>query len=123
MKNSVYQIDLITVVTEKDNLNQIVEKTRTTATVFSEVSSVSQTEFFSGGRLGLQPSLKATIYDFEYNEEPIVKVHYSDSKTKLYSVYRTYSVGGSDKLELYLEERGGTKDEPSTDDNSSEHSD
>ena len=123
MKNSVYPIDLIEIVTEKDDLNQVVEKTRTTKTVYAEISSVSQTEFFSGGRLGLQPSLKATIYDFEYNNEPIVKVHYSDSKTKLYSVYRTYSVGGSDKLELYLEERGGTKDEPSTDDSSSEHSD
>ncbi len=123
MKNSVFPIDLITITTEKDSLNQVVEKTRTTASLYAELSSVSQTEFFSGGRLGLQPSLKATIYDFEYNEEPIVKVRYSDSKTKLYSVYRTYSVGGSDKLELYLEERGGTKDEPSTDDNSSEHSD
>ena len=88
-----------------------------------KTSTVSQTEFFSGGRLGLQPSLKATIYDFEYNNEPIVKVHYSDTTSKLYSVYRTYSVGGSDKLELYLEERGGTKDEPSTDGSSSEHSD
>ena len=123
MKNSVFPIDLITITTEKDSLNQAVEKTRTTASLYAELSSVSQTEFFSGGRFGLQPSLKATIYDFEYNEEPIVKVRYSDSKTKLYSVYRTYSVGGSDKLELYLEERGGTKDEPSTDDNSSEHSD
>lgn len=123
MKNSVFPIDLITITTEKDSLNQVVEKTRTTASLYAELSSVSQTEFFSGGRLGLQPSLKATIYDFEYNEEPIVKVRYSDTKTKLYSVYRTYSVGGSDKLELYLEERGGTKDEPSTDDNSSEHSD
>ena len=35
---------------------------------------------------------------------------------KLYSVYRTFYINGSDKLELYLEERGGTKDEPSSDD-------
>ena len=123
MKNSVFPIDLITITTEKDSLNQVVEKTRTTASLYAELSSVSQTEFFSGGRLGLQPSLKATLYDFEYNNEPIVKVHYSDTTSKLYSVYRTYSVGGSDKLELYLEERGGTKDEPSTDGSSSEHSD
>lgn len=107
MKNSVFPIDLVEVVTEKDNLNQVVEKTRTTKTVFAEVGSVSQTEFFSGGRIGLQPSLKATVYDFEYEEEPIVKFN-----GKLYSVYRTYAVNGSDRLELYLEERGGTKDEP-----------
>lgn len=114
MKNSVYPIDLIAVVTEKDSLNQVVEKTRTTATVFGEVSSISQTEFFSGGRMGLQPSLKVTIYGFEYNDEPIVKWN-----GKIYSVYRTYAVNGSDKLELYLEEKGGTKDEPSSDDNAS----
>ena len=107
MKNSVYPIDLITIVTEKDALNQVVEKTRTDATVFAEISSVSQTEFFNGGRLGLQPSLKATIYDFEYGNQTIVKYN-----AKLYSVYRVYFVQGTDKVELYLEERGGTKDEP-----------
>lgn len=111
MKNSVYPIDLITVTTEKDDLNQIVEKTRTTASVFAEIGSVSQTEFFSGGRMGLNPSLKAVIYDFEYNDEPIVKYN-----GKLYSVYRVYYVNGTDKVELYLEEKGGTKDEPSPND-------
>lgn len=114
MKNSVYPIDLVQVTTEKDDLNQIVEKTRTTATVFAEIGSVSQTEFFNGGRLGFQPSLKATIYDFEYNDEPIVRYN-----GNLYSVYRVYYVNGTDKAELYLEERGGTKDEPSSDDSSS----
>lgn len=117
MKNNIFPIDLITIVTEKDSLNQIVEDERTTQSVFAELSSISQTEFFSAGRLGLQPSLRATVYDFEYNDEPIVKVHWSSTKTKVYSVYRTYSVEGSDRLELYLEERGGTKDEPSSDDN------
>lgn len=118
MKNNIFPVDLATLTTEKDSLNQVVEKARTTKTIFAEISSVSQTEFFSGGRLGLMPSLKATIYDFEYSGEEIVKWN-----GKLYSVYRTYAVNGTDKLELYLEERGGTKDEPSADDNSSEHSD
>lgn len=116
MKNNVFPIDLIKVVTEKDSLNQVVEDERATNSVYAELSSISQTEFFSAGRLGLQPSLRATIYDFEYGDEPIVKVHWSTTKTKLYSVYRTYAVEGSDRLELYLEERGGTKDEPSSDD-------
>ena len=117
MYNNVFPIDLVTVMTEKDSLNQVVEKQRTTSTVYAEISSVSQTEFFSGGRLGLQPSLKAVIYDFEYNDEPIVKWN-----GKLYSVYRTFYVNGSDRVELYLEERGGTKDEPGGDDNASEQS-
>ena len=114
MKNSIYPVDLITVVTEKDDLNQVVEKTRTDATVFAEISSVSQTEFFSGGRIGLTPSLKVTIYDFEYGGQTIVKYD-----GKLYSVYRVYYVNGTDRVELYLEEKGGPKDEPSSDDSSS----
>ena len=114
MKNNVFPIDLVEIVTEKDSLNQVVEKTRTTKTVFAEIGSVSQTEFFSAGRLGFQPSLKATIYDFEYNQEPIVKFN-----GKLYSVYRMYYVNGTDKLELYLEERGGTRNEPSSDNSTS----
>lgn len=114
MKNNIYPIDLVQVTTETDDLNQIVEKTRTTATVYAEISSVSQTEFFSGGRIGLTPSLKATVYDFEYNDEPIVRFN-----SKLYSVYRVYYVNGTDKAELYLEEKGGTKDEPSSNDSSS----
>lgn len=109
MKNSVYPIDLVEITTEKDSLNQVVEKTRTTKTIYAEISSVSQTEFFSAGRLGFQPSFKAVIYDFEYNGESIVKYN-----NKLYSIYRTYYVNGTDRLELYLEERGGTKDEPSS---------
>lgn len=109
MKNSVYPIDLAEITTEKDSLNQVVEKTRTTKTIYAEISSVSQTEFFSAGRLGFQPSFKAVIYDFEYNGESIVKYN-----NKLYSIYRTYYVNGTDRLELYLEERGGTKDEPSS---------
>lgn len=112
MRNSVYPIDLVEVTTAKDEINQIVERLRTTNTVFADISSVTQAEFFSGGRLGLQPSLKAVIYDFEYNGEKIVKVN-----GKLYSVYRTYYVNGADRVELYLEERGGTKDEPSSGDN------
>ena len=111
MRNNIYPVDLIEIVTEKDDLNQIVEKTRTTSTVFAEISSVSQTEFFNGGRLGLQPSLRAVVYDFEYNDEPIVGWN-----GKLYSVYRTFYVNGADRVELYLEERGGTKDEPDPDD-------
>lgn len=115
MKNDVFPIDLIAIVLEKDEINQPVEKQRVTSSVFAQISSVTQTEFFSGGRIGLQPSLKVVIYDFEYKDEPIVKWN-----GKLYSVYRTFYVNGADRVELYLEERGGTKDEPSSDDQPAE---
>ena len=111
MKNSVYPVELIEIVTEKDELNQTIEKERVKSSTIASISSVSQTEFYSGGRLGLQPSLKAVIYDFEYSGEPVLKWN-----NKLYSIYRTFYVNGTDMVELYLEERGGTKDEPSSDD-------
>jgi hypothetical protein len=101
-------IDLIELVTVKGELNQSIVEERVRSTVFGDVDSVTQTEFFSGGRLGLQPQLKITIYDFEYHDEPIVQID-----QKCYSVYRTYLVPDSDKIELYVEEKGGTKDEPS----------
>ena len=107
MKNTKMSIDLIEPVITKGDLNQAVETTRITSTIIAQVDSVSQTEFFSGGKIGLKPQLRATVYDFEYNDEPIVRVN-----GKLYSVYRTFFINGADLVELYLEERGGTKDEP-----------
>jgi len=106
MKNNTFPIDLITITTEKDDLNQVVEKLRTSATVMAEIDSVTKSEFYEAGRLGLQPDFRATIYDFEYTDEPIVKWN-----GKLYSVYRTYYINGADRVELYCTERGGTKDE------------
>lgn len=107
MKNRAEQVTLITIVTTKGDLNQAHEIERETATVYAEMDSVTQTEFFSGGRLGFQPEFKLTIYDFEYNDEPIVKVN-----GKYYSIYRTYYINGADRVELYCTERGGTKDAP-----------
>lgn len=106
MKNNTFPIDLITITTEKDYLNQVVEKLRTSATVMAEIDSVTKSEFYEAGRLGFQPDFRATIYDFEYTDEPIVKWN-----GKLYSVYRTYYINGADRVELYCTERGGTKDE------------
>lgn len=107
MKNRNEKITLVEIVTSYGSLNQAHEAERETADVFGTVDSVSQSEFFEGGRIGLQPDLKLVIYDFEYNGELIVKV-----AGKLYSVYRTYCVPGTDFIELYVTERGGTKDEP-----------
>ena len=50
----------------------------------------------------------------KFNTGDIVKYN-----GNLYSVYRVYLVNGSDRCELYLEEKGGTKDEPSPDDSTS----
>ena len=83
--------------------------TETEREIIADVSSISQNEFFLAGRNGLNPQLKITIYSFEWHGEDIVKI-----KDKRYSVYRTYGISNTDRLELYLESKGGTKDDIGT---------
>ena len=72
--------------------------------VFCQVESVSQSEFFEGGRNGLNPSLKFVVFFADYNNEPIVEY-----KDNTYAVYRTY-LRKDDKMELYVERKGGTNE-------------
>lgn len=103
------EINLIPVTISYGNLREEIEIEGSVKTVFAELSSISRQEFLAAGSLGLKPSLTATIYSFEYEDEKIVEI-----KNKRYSVYRTYNRVEDDKIELYLEEKEGTKDEPST---------
>ena len=70
--------------------------------VFCQVDSVTQTEFFEGGRNGLNPDYRMTVFVGDYDGQEEVEY-----KTRLYSVYRTY-LGRNDTLELYVERKGGT---------------
>ena len=79
--------------------------TETRKEIIAEIQSISQSEFFLAGRNGLNPQLKILIYDFQYNGEEIVEV-----QGKRLSVYRSYKMIDSDRMELYLESKGGTKD-------------
>lgn len=103
------EIKLIPVTITYDDLRQEIPTEGDASTVFAELSSISRQEFLAAGSLGLKPSLTATIYSFEYNDETIVEIG-----AKRYSVYRTYNRVEDDKIELYLEEKEGVKDEPSS---------
>jgi hypothetical protein len=70
--------------------------------VYCQVDSVTQREYFEGGRNGLNPEFKFTMFFADYHDEPIVEYD-----GKQYSVYRTYRTR-TDKIELYVERRGGT---------------
>lgn len=70
--------------------------------VYAQVESVTQREFFEGGRNGLNPEFKFTMFAYDYNNEPIVE--YNSNR---YSVYRTY-LTRNDMIELYVERKGGT---------------
>ena len=105
------EISLIPVTTTYGDLRQAIETEGTAVKVFAELSSISRQEFFTAGAMGLKPSLEAIIYSFEYNNEKIVEVN-----GKRYSVYRTYNRAEDDRIELYLEEKEGTANGPSSND-------
>lgn len=79
---------------------QKVEKSRQ---VFCEIASVSRDEVFEGGRNGLNPDKKITVYSFEYENENIVELD-----GVRYTVYRTYEAK-NDRIELYVEVRKGNE--------------
>ena len=70
--------------------------------IYAEKDSVTQTEFFEGGRNGLNPEYKFTVFFADYQGERIVE--YNGQR---YAVYRTYQPR-TDRLELYVQREGGT---------------
>lgn len=70
--------------------------------VFCNVDSVTRSEFFEGGRNGLNPEFRMKMFCGDYNDEKTLEYN-----GKTYSVYRTYQ-GDTDVIELYVERKGGT---------------
>lgn len=71
--------------------------------VFCKVDSVTRNEFFAGGRSGLNPEYRFTVFAGDYSGEKEIEFRGNG-----YAVYRTYHVPGTDYLELYVERKGGT---------------
>lgn len=80
-------------------------KTEEVREVFADVKTVTQTEWFNGGRNGLNPAYKMVLYAFEYNDEQTIE--YSG---KRYNVYRTFQPN-PDKIELYCQKEAGVHNE------------
>lgn len=70
--------------------------------VFAQVRSVTSSEFFEGGRNGLNPEYRFTVFFADYEGERICE--YQGNR---YAIYRTYQER-NDQLELYVERQGGT---------------
>ena len=77
--------------------------------VFCDVQSVTASEFFQGGRSGLNPEYRFTVFGPDYQDETIVEYG-----GKRYGIYRTYKAR-TDLLELYAERKGGTNVEEESD--------
>lgn len=99
-------ITLLSITTEQDDYG-VYRETETPRDVFCQVESATQREFYEGGRNGLNPEFKFTLFFGDYNEEQVVIY---DGKP--YSVYRTFR-RKDDYVELYVERKGGTNGEES----------
>ena len=94
-------ITLLTPVKQQDDYG-VWRETETGHDVFCQVDSVTRSEFFEGGRSGLNPEFRMTMFFGDYNDEKTLIY-----KGKAYSVYRTY-IAKNDTIELYVERKGGS---------------
>ena len=88
-----------TITTDDYNVEVITESERT---VFCEVSSITQSEFFAAANTELQPELRFTVFFGDYENESIVEF-----QGVRYGIYRTYRSG--DYMELYVERKIGVQ--------------
>lgn len=69
--------------------------------IFAKIESVSQKEFFTAAQTGFKAELKVTIWQSDYENQPIVEID-----KQRYSVYRRY-MRSDEKVELYLSSKAG----------------
>lgn len=94
--------DVLVLVTQTVTTDQYgnEEYTETEKTVYCEVASITQSEFYAAADTELNPEYRFTVFFGDYSGERIVKFH--DIR---YAVYRTYRTG--DYMELYAERKVG----------------
>ena len=104
--------DVITLVAQTISTDQYGNEvaTEVETTVFCEVDSITQTEFYQAANTELNPEYKFTIFFGDYSDQPIVI--YNGVR---YAIYRTYRA--DDNLELYVERKIGVIPAPSEDNN------
>lgn len=71
--------------------------------VYCNVSSVTGSEWFEGGRNGLNPQYRFTMFAPDYEGEEVLE--YNGER---YAIYRTY-VGQNETIELYTEKKKGNE--------------
>ena len=103
-------IYLLSTTAAEKNKYGVYESTKEPREVFCQVDSVTRAEFFGGGRNGLNPQYKFTMFSGDYEGENTVIYN-----GMTYGVYRTFNQE-MDRVELYCERKGGTngleKDQP-----------
>ena len=104
--------DVLTLVAQTITTDQYGNEvaTEVETTVFCEVDSITQSEFYQAANTELNPEYKFTIFFSDYDGQPIVIY-----KGVRYAIYRTYRA--DDNLELYAERKIGAIPAPSEDNN------
>lgn len=69
--------------------------------VYCQIDSVTRNEWYEGGRSGLNPEYRMTMFRYDYKGEKVLK--FNDI---YYTIYRTY-IARNDEIELYVERREG----------------
>lgn len=100
-------ITLLATTKEQNDYGVWVE-TITSTNVFAQVDSVTRAEFFEGGRNGLNPEYRMTMFSGDYNGEKMLIYN-----GNTYSIYRTY-MAKTDTIELYVERKGGSNGKTAT---------
>lgn len=79
----------------------VLQSAESSRLVYANVTSVTASEWFEGGRNGLNPELRIRMFAPDYQGEEIVELNY-----KRYAVYRTYHAR-TDIIELYVQRKKG----------------
>lgn len=95
--------------TKTQNAVGVWEESYTPRTVFAQVDSVTRAEFFDGGRNGLNPEYRFTLFFGDYAGERVLEYN-----GETYAIYRTYHAR-TDIIELYTERKGGTNGKENSD--------
>ena len=84
---------VITLMKETNTINEYGDTVQTFAerTVFAEVKSIGQSEFYQAEAVGLKPEIKFVIADFaDYQNEKQLKYTPYGGTEEIYTVLRTY---------------------------------
>ena len=100
-----YPIYLITELQQEDKFG-VLQSILSKRLVYANVTSVGQREFFEGGRSGINPEFRMTMFAFDYAGESTLEY-----MGRLFDIYRTYQ-GADDTVELYVQRKQGKRSTP-----------
>lgn len=95
--------------TKRNDRGVLVKKDKALREIFCQIESVTRSEFYEGGRNGLNPAFVFTVFAGDYCGEEVCIY-----EGRRYAIYRTYRTD-DDYMELYAERKGGTNGEEDKD--------